>query len=400
MFLAFLTISLNLRAPITALPPVITEVKNALSMTPAFAGILTTIPVLCFGLFTPFASKIIGKTGIENAIMLTLGDVLIGSVVRVLGGTGCMLAGTILIGLALTVGNLLELLVIARDYKSSAGMMTGIMVLGMSFGGMITSSLTVPIAHMFDWRWALAFWSLFALLSLILWIPGYRRESSKAKHAAAKPITSAKNRMSFKQFSPAKIRAVIALTLAFSAHSFAFYGIVAWLPTFLVQNAHFSNDKAGVIVSIFHLLGFVGCMGMPLLKKWFNLSIGWMFVIGGLTWFLVPTGFYLLPQHWLLWDIAGGIGCGSAFVIIFSLIIAKSASLEENRYTSSVVQSIGYIIASISPMITGWLYQISGHWRSSFTVLALATLIFMIGGLLANFFYKQSEQTPKTSAST
>ncbi|TYG34332.1 MFS transporter [Lonepinella koalarum] len=394
MFFAFLTLSLNLRAPITSLPPVISEIKASLAMSPVFAGVLTTIPVLCFGLFTPFASKIIGKMGIENSVMLSLMGVTLGSILRAVGDTGFMLSGTIIIGLSLTIGNLLGLLIIARDFKSNASFMTGMMVLGMSLGGMITSSLTVPMSHLLDWRWALASWSLLALLSLFLWIPRYRREKAKNDRLAIRIEESAvkKSTISLSQFSREHVSAIIALTVSFSCHCFAFYGVVAWLPSFLVEFAQMSSDKAGVVVSIFHLLGFIGCLGMPLLGKWFKLSQKWLFIIDGLAWFLVPVGFYLLPDWWLLWDIMGGIGCGGAYVVIFSLIISKSSSLEENRYTSSVVQSIGYVMASLSPMIIGGLYQLSGAWLVSFVVLAITTLIFLIGGLLADRFYSYAEK--------
>ncbi len=393
MFFAFLTLSLNLRAPITSLPPIIGEVSADLGMSPVFAGVLTSIPVLCFGLFTPFASNMIGRLGIENTVMLTLTGVILGTILRVCGGTALMVSGTVLIGLSLTLGNLLGLLVIARDFKSVSGIMTGVMVLGMSLGGMITSSLTVPIAHWLDWRRALAFWSLLALLSLGLWLPRYRRESAKAKRTDSYEPERAvkKTKISIKTFPRDKVFAVIALTVSFSSHCFAFYGIVAWLPTFLVEFATVSDHEAGLIVSIFHLLGFIGCLGMPLLMKWFKLPRSWLFVIGGATWFLVPVGFYLLPDWWLLWDIMGGIGCGGAFVVIFSLIIAKSATLNENRYTSSIVQSVGYVIASLSPMIIGGLYQLSGGWLISFIVLAVTTLIFAAGGLSANHFYLRCE---------
>ena len=56
---AVLLYALNLRAPITALAPVVDDVRADLGLSAATVGLLTGIPVLCFALATPFMAVLL-----------------------------------------------------------------------------------------------------------------------------------------------------------------------------------------------------------------------------------------------------------------------------------------------------------------------------------------------------
>ena len=390
LFLAFVTLSINLRAPITALPPIIKDIQQSLHMGATVSGLLTTIPVLCFGLFTPLASKLIIRTGLEKAIILTLLGVMAGSLIRVVGNVPMMLIGTVIIGLSLTVGNLLGILIIGRDFKQSAGIMTGIMVLGMSLGGMITSSLTPPLAQYTNWQLALSSWFLLALICLLFWVKTMTSRTHRAREVLDNLSITPKNQAEETEHhsNSKRDKAILFLIIAFACHCFAFYGIVAWLPRFLIDRG-MSANRAGLAVSVFHMLGFIGALGIPILAKRLKLSSAALFAISGTTWFLVPTGFYLAPDLWLLWNVMGGIGCGGAYVVVFMAILALADTLNENRRISTVVQCSGYIIASFAPLVVGGLYEFSDTWLSSFTLMGAATAVFMGSGIAADLLFRK-----------
>ncbi|WP_419470532.1 CynX/NimT family MFS transporter [Eikenella corrodens] len=242
--------------------------------TPSASGLLTTIPVLCFGLFTPLASKLIIRTGLEKAIILTLLGVMAGSLIRVVGNVPMMLIGTVIIGLSLTVGNLLGILIIGRDFKQSAGIMTGIMVLGMSLGGMITSSLTPPLAQYTNWQLALASWFLLALICLLFWIKTMTSRTHRAREVLDNLSITPKNQAEETEHhsNSKRDKAILFLIIAFACHCFAFYGIVAWLPRFLIDSG-MSANRAGLAVSVFHMLGFIGALP-TMLPLWMIRYIG------------------------------------------------------------------------------------------------------------------------------
>ncbi|AMM19538.1 hypothetical protein AX769_04520 [Frondihabitans sp. PAMC 28766] len=84
--LAIVLIALNLRGPIVALAPVLDEIKSDLALGAVVAGLLTSIPVLCFALATPLASTLIGRLGPERAVTIGLAGVVVATLVRSTGG--------------------------------------------------------------------------------------------------------------------------------------------------------------------------------------------------------------------------------------------------------------------------------------------------------------------------
>ncbi|MGL6018839.1 MAG: hypothetical protein ACRC0C_09315, partial [Gibbsiella quercinecans] len=125
LLFAFITLAMNLRAPLTSLPSVIEFIKADLHINSGLAGLLTTIPVLCFGALAPAASAVIARVGIEKAIYFTLFGVTLGTLLRSADGLSLVLAGTLLLGAALTLGNIASLMVIARDFQHRSSLITG-----------------------------------------------------------------------------------------------------------------------------------------------------------------------------------------------------------------------------------------------------------------------------------
>lgn len=166
---AFIVLSANLRAPLTALPAVIDDIRSDLHIDSVLAGTLTTIPVLCFGLLVPLASIILKRVSIERAIFIVLLGVILGTLLRSFGDFTTIWVGTLLLGGALSLGNIVSLMVIARDFRHNSGLMTGIYVMAMSIGATLTSALTAPLASILGWQIALSCWSILALLGIVLW---------------------------------------------------------------------------------------------------------------------------------------------------------------------------------------------------------------------------------------
>ena len=121
----------------------------------ATAGLLTSLPVLCFGLATPLASVLLARAGLGRGVSISLVVLLVGIVVRSLDGLPSALAGTLLIGAAITVGNIAVPVVIGRDLPRHSGAVLGAYTASLNVGSMITLALTVPLAGLVGWRVAL-----------------------------------------------------------------------------------------------------------------------------------------------------------------------------------------------------------------------------------------------------
>jgi CP family cyanate transporter-like MFS transporter len=168
--LAIVLIALNMRGPIVAPAPVLDQMSADLGLTAVVAGLLTSIPVLCFAVASPFASALIGRIGAERAVTLGLAGVLLGTLLRTAGGTVWLYVGTIVIGVAITIGNVVLPVVIRRDFSPErAGFVTGIYTSALNVGSMITSLATAPIASVVGWPLALVTWGLLAVLAAVVW---------------------------------------------------------------------------------------------------------------------------------------------------------------------------------------------------------------------------------------
>ncbi|MPY85612.1 MAG: MFS transporter [Actinophytocola sp.] len=173
---AVVLVAINLRGPIAAVSPVLPELRATLGLGSGSASLLTSIPVLCFSIAAPAASMLAARTGLERAISIGLAGIALGTVVRSLDGPAAMLAGTVIIGVAITVGNVLVPVVIKRDFADRVGIVTGLYTAALAGGAALTAALTAPIAAAGGWRLALAVWAGIAVLAWCAWArPGSRR---------------------------------------------------------------------------------------------------------------------------------------------------------------------------------------------------------------------------------
>lgn len=375
---ALVLLAFNLRSPLTALPPVLAALRADLGIGTTLAGLLTSIPVLCFGLLTPLASMLIGRLGIEKAVLLTLAGAALGALLRPAAGIPLLLGGTLLLGAALTVGNIVSLMVVARDFPQRMGMVTGIYTAALNIGTMLTAALTAPLALWLGWRAALASWADLAVLAALPWLLVLRWRPVPATRAAAAPATAAAT--ATPHTAPRRTAIAWLLGLALALHLFIYYSITAWLPTYLIEIDGMPATRAGLVASAFQILALAGSFGVPFLARRFSLS--WLLAWMGGIWLVTILAMWLAPAGWPLWCLSGGIAQGGTFVVVFMLIMRHAVTLDDNRRLSTFVQGIGYCLASAGPVAIGWFHQHFRLWRSSFLLLAALCVGLMLVGVV------------------
>nr|WP_142502521.1 MFS transporter [Klebsiella sp. 2680] len=374
---ALVVLGMNLRSPLTAVPPVLQSIRNDLALNATLSGLLTSIPVLCFGVLTPLASLLIARIGINKSMWFTLVGTAIGILFRPYTGTLGMLAGTLLLGAALAAGNIVSLMIIARDFRQRMSMVTGIYTSSLNIGTMLTSSLTAPIALFTGWQFALASWVWLPLFALVLWLYSQRRS------VPATSISPEYNPLPLQSSHPVSgIRkiAIAALSAGFVAHLFIYYGITAWLPSYLITNGGMHAATAGGIASIFQGMALLGAFGVPVLNRY--IKSGYLMVAMGVCWGASILFMSFFPRLWPVWCFIGGIAQGGGFVVIFTLIMQLSPDLDDNRRISAMVQGIGYTLASLGPIVVGQFHEMSGQWRHSWECLTGVSVIMILSGVI------------------
>ncbi|WP_341461739.1 MFS transporter, partial [Ligilactobacillus saerimneri] len=124
LLVGILLVGVCMRMPITALPSVIKDIAASFQVAPNSLGILTTIPLLCFGFISPLVSLLARKIGNEATIELALLLLIVGSFARIFNFWS-LLGGTVLVGLAITGFNVLLPAVIADKLPDKIGSTTG-----------------------------------------------------------------------------------------------------------------------------------------------------------------------------------------------------------------------------------------------------------------------------------
>lgn len=375
MVLGVVIVAVNLRGPIVAPAPVLGPIREDLGLSSTVAGLLTSLPVLCFALAGPVASWVIRRVGPDSAVVLTLLGVLLGTVVRSAGPAPTVLIGTAIIGAAIMVGNIVVPVLIRRDVPwQRAGMVTGLYTAAMNVGSMLTSLGTAPLASVVGWRWALAVWGLLAAAGVVYWRPLARR--ARAAAAGAAPPTRGTVRL-----TPSVSRISWLLLVAFGGQSFAYYAVSAWLPTLLSDTRGLDAAASGVTASLFQIFAVVGAFGVPALAA---RAPGWVPVATvAAGWVTMPIGLLLAPEAYLLWSVLGGIGQGGGFTAILSIIARVTGSDAEAATVSARVQTGGYVISATGAPLVGAVYAATGGWSAPLLVVLTAALSFAVTGVVA-----------------
>ena len=371
---AIALLAFQLRSPLVALAPVAAAAQHDWAVSPAGFGLLTTVPLLCFGLATPIAPWLARRIGLEGAIEVCVGGIVVATVLRSIDGFGFAIAAVILLGLAITIGNVLVPTVIRRDVPARGrGVATSVYSVAINVGTVITSLVTVPLAGLFGWRVAVAAWSVAGIVTAIVWLVVLQRSRRAA------PLLPPPAPGTLARFRPDGL--AVLLAVAFASQSSSYYGITTWLPTLLADERGYSATVAGTASSVFQLAGIAGAVVVPLLRLRFRPRT----VIGliGVLWVSLPVVLLVAPEHFVIGSVLGGIAQGGGFTSIFTIIAEVGGDARRTTALSAFVQSCGYLVAAVAPPAVGAVHQAAGNWIAPMLVVLGSTLCFLVFGVLA-----------------
>jgi CP family cyanate transporter-like MFS transporter len=374
LMLAIGLIALNMRGPLVAVAPVIAQLEDDLGFTPVELGFLTGIPVLCFALAAPLASLAGRKLGPEFAITVTLLGVLFGVVVRSAGGGALVMLGTVILGVAITIGNIVVPLIIRRDFTPARqGAAMGTYTAALNIGSFLTSMVSAPLAELLGWRPAIAASGLFAVAAAAVWVIAVGRRAFMPV-----AVTAADPRR------PGKLTSrwiTAALTVGFAGQAFSYYGVTAWLPSLLSDELGMAPAAAGAGSSLFQILAIVGGLGVPLAARFASTTAVGLAL--GLLWLTVPMGLLLAPELWWLWCSFGGVAQGGGITLIFLAIIRLARDQASAARMSAVVQGTGYSFGAVAPTLLGYVHGTTGAWTGPLLMILCSVAAFILGTALS-----------------
>ncbi|WP_159621359.1 CynX/NimT family MFS transporter [Ruania rhizosphaerae] len=418
LLVAILLAALNLRTPLTALPPVVTQVSDELHLTAAAAGLLTGIPVLCFALTTPAAAALLGRISLRSGVLLALLLILAGTGVRSadLGGAAAAFAGTVLIGLGITTANVAVPAITQRSFRSRVSTVTGIYTATINAGTMVSTALTASLALSLGWRWALLSWGLLAILAIAWWwrvVPPEGRAPEEwppdaLPRSVGPPANQATDRGNTRtpaegtptaeattppgrdetpgpsdavgKRSVLKEKYTWALCAMFGMQASSYYGLTAWLPLILSDLAGVSSASSGAAASLFQGFAVLGSLGASVGIRYAGLRAS--FVGIAVAWLCLPASLLLVPEAWMVGVSLAGAAQGANFVLVFTLIARRFTSVHRARKASATVQSVGYSMAAVAPTLVGGMHTLTGGWQAPVAIVGCALTIMTVLGLM------------------
>ncbi|QYR21845.1 MFS transporter [Paenibacillus sp. sptzw28] len=375
LILALFIASLNLRPAITSVSPLLGAIRDGLGMSGASASLLTSIPVLCMGLFAPGAVKLSNRWGIERTIacaMLLIGAATIARLF--VSSTLFLLFTAFCAGIGISVAGPLLSGFIKRHFPN-AGAMVGVYSMAMVVGAALSSGLSVPLEDIMkgSWRGSLASWTALAVIALPLWWHLARRENRVQVSA----ITSARGR------PPAPVQTRIPwrdkrawlLTLFFGVVATLFYSITAWLAP-AAESMGYDQASAGGVLTLFSLTQIPISLLLPLLISRWPKRLFWLLLCSGFE--LAGILLIVLSANPWIAAVPLGIGAGGLFPIVLMLPIDETPNAEAAGAWSALTLFGGYIIGSFGPLLVGWIHDLSGSFTEAFAGLAVLVGIMMI----------------------
>ncbi|TFV67287.1 UNVERIFIED_ORG: MFS transporter [Bacillus sp. AZ43] len=369
---AIVLTALNLRTAVTSVGPVLEEIERGLSISSGLAGVITTMPVLCFAL--------IGFTGPALSARYRDAHVLAGALVAMAGGLALrsaadgfplFLAGTALAMVGGALGNVLLPSLVKRHFPTRTGPLVGAYSTAMGLGATLGAVGSQPLADATgSWRWALVVWGVPALLAAAVWLavpaaPGVSRQS----HTAV--------RMRSLLHSPT----AMALTVFFGVQALQAYVVIGWSAQYL-RDSGLSAATAGLMLGLNSLVGLPLSAVIPSLTVRPRLQRPLLAVF--VACYVVGwTGLWATPisAPWL-WMTLIAVGMGT-FSMVLALIGLRARTPETVAALSTVSQSWGYVIAGSGPLLVGVLRGITGSYTGMFVIVLASVGVLAVVGWIA-----------------
>jgi len=365
----------NLRAPMTSVGPVVPQIQEALHLSNALTGLITTIPLLAFAVLSPVVSKLANNWRIEVLLWAAVWAIGAGLLIRTSSHAAWLFSGTALVGCGIAFGNVLVPPFIKQRFPRKIGLATGIYSISMNVTASLASGFSISIGTWtgLGWKASIGIWLVFSLITIVCWVPqllGGSKDSVAHRSAVDQKTGS----------SMLSSRIAWCITLFMGLQSLLFYCSVAWLPVVL-QDWGMASETSGWVFSFIQFsqlpVAFLGPIIAGRMRDhtplvWFiagTVALSLVLIIGWRTLLIIPA------------VILFGLGTGLAFSLVMMWFVLRTATTNEAARISGMAQSVGYALAAAGPPLFGALHDWTGNWETPFFLLVAATVALFITGI-------------------
>jgi CP family cyanate transporter-like MFS transporter len=369
---AVVALSLNLRAAVASVGPVLTGIERGLRLSPTEAAVLTAIPVLCFGALAGLGPALSRRFGVRGALAVLLAAICAGQALRVAPSAVALFAGAAVAAAGIAGANVLLPALIGHDFPRRVGLMMGLYTTAVTGSASLAAGLTVPLGRALGagWQPSIGVWAAPALLALLIWLPQLRGAPNYGLAAWRPDSRVWRSGLAW------------AVTVFFGLQSIVFYSVLEWLPS-LYQSHGYTAAASGGLLSLSTAAQLPVALAVPTLATRARHQGGLALAACGFT-FAGLLGILLAPTTAApLWMVVLGVGQGASFPLSLTLVVLRTAGTGETTQLSAMAQSAGYLISAVGPALFGLLHATAGGWTLPLAMLLLLLVPQAATGYLA-----------------
>jgi CP family cyanate transporter-like MFS transporter len=370
---AIILTALNLRTAVTSVGPVLEELQAGLGLSSGQAGLVTTMPVICFAIIGFAASPLAARFRDGHVLAGALLAMAVGLVGRALAGTFWLfLVGTAVAMVGGALGNVLLPSLVKKWFPHRTGLLVGAYSAALSLGGAVAATAAAPIesaAGDEGWRWALGVWAVLALVAALPWlaVPAF----SATRPGARPPVR-------LRTFARSPL--AVALAVFFGLQSLEAYVVIGWSAQYL-RDSGLSAAAAGLLLGINSFLVIpLNAVIAPLTvrpraQRPLLAAFVVCYIAGWLGLWAAPT-----TVPWL-WMVLLAVGMGS-FPMVLALLGMRARTPETTASLSTVAQGWGYLLAAAGPLLVGILHGATGGYDAMFVLVLAGVAGLAVSGWL------------------
>ncbi|MFD7392482.1 CynX/NimT family MFS transporter [Streptomyces sp. NPDC059852] len=369
--------ALNLRPAITSLGALLEEVRDALGMSGSVAGLLTSVPPLCFAVFGVTAPRLARRFGPGAVVCAGMVAITAGLLIRpYAGGTAGFLAASALTLMGIAVSNVLMPVIVKRWFPDRVGSMTGLYSMALALGTASAAAVTVPMTEALggSWQTGLAVWGGLGAAAVLPWLPFVRDRGTA-------PAQDPHARVDAPRLRVTRSRTAWALAVYFGLQATGAYITMGWMAQ-IFRDSGVHAGTAGLLLAVTMVMGVPLAFVIPRLATRLPHQGPIVLVLGacGLAGY---AGLYLAPAggSWL-WALLLGIS-NCSFPLALTMVGMRARTSAGVAQLSGFAQSTGYLISIPGPLLVGVLYQHSGGWGLPIALMAGLMIPQMAVGVLA-----------------
>ncbi|HGR0683536.1 TPA: CynX/NimT family MFS transporter [Streptococcus pneumoniae] len=362
-------IGVSLRTPFTVLPIILGNISQGMEVEVSSLGVLTSLPLLMFTLFSPFSTQLAQKIGLEHLFTYSLFFLTIGSLIRLIN-LPLLYLGTLMVGASVAVINVLLPSLIQANQPKKIGFLTTLYVTSMGIATALASYLAVPITQASSWKGLILLLTLLCLATFLVWLPNHRYNHRLA------PQTKQKS-----QIKVMRNKQVWAIIIFSGFQSLIFYTVMTWLPTMSIH-AGLSSHEAGLLTSILSLISIPFSMTIPSLttslstrNRQLMLTLVSLAGVVGISMLFFPINNFI---YWLAIHLLIGTATSALFPYLMVNFSLKTSAPEKTAQLSGLSQTGGYILAAFGPTLFGYSFDLFHSWVPSVAALLLIDILMTV----------------------